>query len=200
MREADCFDCRTARGAGDENSNRDVGVFIDHVDGLLRARFGATVLLVHHSGHAHKNRARGATALKGGIDFEYRIEKLGNGLSARMSCSKMKNAPEPSDTWFEGKEILAFSSETGKTTSLVFDPCGPPVAEDKPLKGKQAALYDLITQEAPVSRETLRTIALSEKLFETTDQFKRTFQELCKKEKVVENNGIVTSVDLFLEA
>lgn len=42
----------------------------------LKARFtSCSVLIVHHSGHAEKQRARGAMALKGALDCEYKVEK-----------------------------------------------------------------------------------------------------------------------------
>lgn len=62
-------------GPGDENSTSDMSAFVAAVDDL-KARFpGCTVLIVHHSGHAEKGRARGAMALKGALDFEYRLER-----------------------------------------------------------------------------------------------------------------------------
>ena len=59
----------------------------------------------------------------------------------------------------------------------------PPVVVEKPLKGKQAALYDLIESEAPVTREAVREITISEGIFENSDQFNwaRTMQELQEK-------------------
>ncbi|MCR9236178.1 MAG: AAA family ATPase [Alphaproteobacteria bacterium] len=184
-------------GGGDENSNTDMGVFLNHVDGLLRARFGATVMIVHHTGHSHKERARGATALKGGMDFEYRVDKTEMGMTACLSCTKMKDAKEPAATWFEGREIIVGGFDDDEMTSLVFDACAAPVVEEKPLKGKQAALYDLIAQEAPIDRDTLRNLVLAEGDFENADQFKRSLQELKKKELVVENDGWLNTVDGF---
>ena len=43
-------------GAGEENNNSDIGVFINNIDTQLRDRFKATVLIVHHSGHNEKER------------------------------------------------------------------------------------------------------------------------------------------------
>ena len=60
---------------GDENSAGDMGKFINNVNQYLRVPFGCVVLIVHHTGHSEKKRARGSTALRAGIDFEYRVEK-----------------------------------------------------------------------------------------------------------------------------
>ncbi|GFO81785.1 MAG: hypothetical protein A49_14120 [Methyloceanibacter sp.] len=186
-------------GAGDENSNTDMGLFLNHVDGLIRAQFGCTVMIVHHTGHTHKERARGATALKGGMDFEYRMDRAGPGLTTQMTCTKMKDAPKPDSVWFEGREVVLGTFEDGDMTSLVFDKCAAPVAEEKPLKGKQAELFNIIAREQPVSRDTLRAIAETEGVCEGHDQFRNIFLPLKKKGVIVENEGgkIVTEDAFF---
>ncbi len=102
-------------GAGDESSTRDMSEFIAAVDELKAQFTGCTVLIIHHSGHADKQRARGAMALKGALDFEYRIEKQDDQM--RLVCTKMKDAPEPDD--------LAFAFRTvqidHETTSAVLE-------------------------------------------------------------------------------
>ena len=59
-------------GGADENSTKDMGAFITAVD-AINAEFNCATLLVHHTGHADKTRARGAIALKGALDTEYRL-------------------------------------------------------------------------------------------------------------------------------
>jgi hypothetical protein len=52
------------------------------------------VLVVHHSGHGDKKRARGAIALKAALDAEYRLEQTeGGGLL--LTATKMKDAEIP---------------------------------------------------------------------------------------------------------
>lgn len=90
-------------GAGDENSTSDMGSFITAVDDL-KARFpGCAVLIVHHSGHADKSRARGAMALKGALDCEYRVEKDADAI--RLINTKMKDAEPPRDLHFALKSV-----------------------------------------------------------------------------------------------
>lgn len=66
-------------GTGDENSTRDMAAFINHLD--LYIKGDAAVLLVHHSGHGDKNRARGSSVLNAAVDVEYSVTKDGNSLS-----------------------------------------------------------------------------------------------------------------------
>lgn len=78
-------------GGGDENSTQDMSRFVVACD-AIRRRFGCTVLVVHHTGHADKHRARGAIALKAALDAEYR---LSNFVGLKLSATKMKEAETP---------------------------------------------------------------------------------------------------------
>lgn len=90
-------------GAGDENNTSDMNEFVAAVDDL-KARFpGCSVLIVHHSGHAEKQRARGAIALKGALDCEFRIEKKENAI--KLVNTKMKDAEPPPDLHFSFKQV-----------------------------------------------------------------------------------------------
>jgi len=79
-------------GGGDENSTQDMSKFVSACD-ALRRRYGCTILVVHHTGHADKNRARGAIALKAALDAEYRLSNNDAGL--KLSATKMKDAETP---------------------------------------------------------------------------------------------------------
>ncbi len=59
-------------GGGDENSTQDMSQFISACD-AIRRKYGSTILVVHHTGHSDKSRARGAIALKAALDAEYRL-------------------------------------------------------------------------------------------------------------------------------
>jgi hypothetical protein len=90
-------------GAGDENNTKDMSEFVVAVDDL-KARFpGCSVLIVHHSGHAAKERARGAMALKGALDCEYRVEKEGHAM--KLVNTKMKDAEPPDDVFFSFRQV-----------------------------------------------------------------------------------------------
>jgi len=80
-------------GPGDENSTSEMGAFVAAMDDLRERHPGCVVLIVHHSGHGDKQRARGAMALKGAIDFEYRAEKSDDTIT--LTNTKMKDATGP---------------------------------------------------------------------------------------------------------
>jgi hypothetical protein len=78
---------------GDENSTRDMSVFIQAVDTIRAAFPGSVALIVHHTGNGEeaRNRSRGSSALKAAMDFEMHCDK---GL---ITFTKLKDgeAPEP---------------------------------------------------------------------------------------------------------
>ena len=80
-------------GSGDESSTQDMTRFVASCD-VIRKRYGCTVLVVHHTGHADKSRARGAMALKAALDAEYRLEQTAK-HEGLLTATKMKDAEEP---------------------------------------------------------------------------------------------------------
>ncbi len=75
-------------GPADENSTKDMGVVVNHIDEHLRRPYGTTVLVLHHSGHAARDRARGAYALKAAVDVELQVERRDGLVSLRGLKSK----------------------------------------------------------------------------------------------------------------
>ena len=79
-------------GGGDENSTQDMSRFVAACD-TIRNTYQCTLLVVHHSGHSEKRRARGAIALKAALDAEYLLAKKETGLT--LVSTKMKDAEIP---------------------------------------------------------------------------------------------------------
>lgn len=122
---------------GDENSTGEMGLFINHINDHLRIPFECVVLIIHHSGHKEKGRARGSTALRGGVDFEYQVEKAKEDkMLVKMDCTKLKDAEYPGETWLKGKIVdldpgFEFKpqedlEDNQDQTSLVFRGCEKP--------------------------------------------------------------------------
>lgn len=101
-------------GGADENSTSDMNAFVTNLDAHLKERFGACVLIVHHTGHADKTRARGAMALKGALDAEYQLDRGEDGL-IRWNTTKMKDAEHPEPLSFRLERVaLPFLDEDGQ--------------------------------------------------------------------------------------
>jgi len=129
-------------GAGDENNTSDMSDFVVAVDDL-KARFpGCSVLIVHHSGHADKQRARGAMALKGALDCEYRVEKDGHAM--KLVNTKMKDAEPPQDVHFRFEQV----DLEGIAKSAVLEATEPPERQHKLTPSQRLAQETYVTAAA----------------------------------------------------
>lgn len=135
-------------GPGDENSTMDMSRFIAAVD-TLKHRYGCTVLLVHHTGHGDKTRHRGAMALKGALDVEYRL-RLAEGGRIELAPLKMKDGPlpEPIGLRLRVVGLEGIEADDGSpVTSVVIDPADLPPAEALAALGRhQRTALDLLRQ------------------------------------------------------
>jgi hypothetical protein len=85
-------------GGGDENSAADIGKLIGALN-VIRAKYGCACLIVHHSGHESKSRARGSSSLKAAVDTELQLKKTSNEVV--LICTKSKDFEPPEKLSFE---------------------------------------------------------------------------------------------------
>jgi len=114
-------------GGGDENSTQDMSKFVAACD-ALRRHYGCTILVVHHTGHAEKNLARGAIALKAALDAEYRLVKDDKLL---LTATKMKDAEMPSPLAMELATVELpglFDEYDGPVTSAAISVLSPDIS------------------------------------------------------------------------
>ena len=167
---------------GDENSASDMGQFVNNVNKYLRVPFGCVVLIVHHSGHGARTRARGSTALPAGVDFAYRVEK--SALIATLICTKMKDAEEPRKTSFQGQIFpLAYPD----MDSLVFEKTDV-VEQEKPLNPELTRLLELAKSladsEGIVDRVPLREKAVADGVAKDFTQVRGYINALSNKDLI----------------
>ncbi len=79
-------------GSGDENVSADMNKFRRAVLKLSKAT-DAAVAIIHHPGHNNKDREKGAITLRQGIDWGYRVERVGDVTT--ITPTKTKDAPKP---------------------------------------------------------------------------------------------------------
>lgn len=72
---------------GDENSAKDAGVVIDHLDRIKR-RTGACVAPVHHSGKDASSGARGSSALRAAVDTELEVSSTDDIVTLKITKQK----------------------------------------------------------------------------------------------------------------
>lgn len=84
--------------AGDENSGSDMSTFLSYLKKLIEGT-GATLVVVHHTGHGDKTRGRGHSSLKCALDVEYRLERT-DGIGT-LTCTKPKDFDPPRPLGYE---------------------------------------------------------------------------------------------------
>ncbi len=132
-------------GPGDENSTADMTRFILAMD-TLRSRYRCAVLVIHHSGLAAADRARGASALRAALDWEYRLQKNADGTRT-LTCTKAKDHGEPPALSFmpETIHLEGWTDEDGEAvTSCVLRLVDGVTTDTKPLTGSKKVAFDAL--------------------------------------------------------
>lgn len=126
-------------GGLDENSTKDMGVFVEHMD-RLKHELRTAILIVHHTGQGDKNRARGSIALKGATDIELRVELRAGGVRA-LQATKMKDAelPEPVLMRLHGVDLgeIGNSAVVVQADEFVDDP-------EPPMSKQQKQIWEIL--------------------------------------------------------
>jgi hypothetical protein len=100
----------------DENSARDMGLFVEATRELAAAT-GAHVLIVHHNNKG--GEFRGSTAIAAAVDTHMSLERNGQGDTATLKFEKQKDFEELPPLGFT-KRIIELNSG-GREHSLVFE-------------------------------------------------------------------------------
>lgn len=155
-------------GGLDENSNTEVKAFIGRLDNGIKRAFDATVLLIAHTGHTDRGRARGASALEADTDAAYIVTRNDQTKSVAVSRQRFKSSPELEPLWLEpGIVELGYSDDDGvPVTSVVLRPGAPPVSKGsgkEKLTPKQISVLKIAQHEiAGTSSGELPSDALAE--------------------------------------
>ena len=109
----------------------------------LKAEFNCTVILIHHTGVSleSKERARGSSAWRAAMDFEFHVKRNENMLL--MKCMKMKDSGEPQQIGFKSEIITldGISYDNNKdVTSLILKYEGEVAQEASPIQRKNKNL------------------------------------------------------------
>lgn len=136
-------------GGLDENSNTEVKAFIGRLDNGLKRAFDATVLLIAHTGHTDKGRARGASALEADTDAAYIVTRNDTLKNVGVSRHRFKASPELDPLWLEPEVVdLEYTDDDGEpVTSLVMRPAQKPVVAGKGdgMTERQRAAYKTVS-------------------------------------------------------
>jgi KaiC/GvpD/RAD55 family RecA-like ATPase len=97
------------------------------------------VLLIHHTGHGNKERARGASSLFATLDHCYRLDKSPDGTRVLVSV-KQKDQEPTAPIAFKINPV-SFRQKNGWISTVWCEPCGLPEAQPK-LGKNEASLLD----------------------------------------------------------
>lgn len=172
---------------GDENSSLDMPRFVKAVDDL-RNRYGASVLIVHHSGHEMTERSRGHSSFKAALDFEFRMVKDSNSNKSRFEPTKIKDHELPDPLAFELCEVeIGINDEDGNPVkSAVLNATEYTAPEKKTKKqGKwKSAVYDIFLKE--LKRHQENVIASGRDVSEARVKIDA-WRDACKEAKIPRN-------------
>ena len=154
----------------DENSAKEVSAFIAACD-RLREKYAATVLVVHHSGHSDKGRAKGSIAIKGAVDFEASVTRSSHDKSVVVvKSTKMKDGEPFEDIHLSFVQVeLPPTPDLARQSSAVLVEVGKPekkTALNKTDKLLQEVIDDGFNTEAKAQTEFIRR-------YEGSDEAKR---------------------------
>jgi hypothetical protein len=168
---------------GDENGQRDMGLFVHGLDRLRKAT-SATLLVVHHTGKDGK--MRGSTALPGALEVFVEVQKIGE-KGARLVSGKAKDEAPFAPIGLIGRVVdLGEVDANGRPrNSLVFDldTSGPKAAE---LSATQEALLGVLEGvEDGLTYSNWEREAEARKV--PTGSFYRNFEALKKADAIVQD-------------
>lgn len=102
----------------DENSSSDASVAVEAVDAIKRA-LGCTVIVLHHTGKDSTRGERGSSVFRAAFDTMFQVVADNDALSARVICTKQKDAEQPKPISIKGRKVassLVFSKMTDEET------------------------------------------------------------------------------------
>jgi hypothetical protein len=155
-----------------------MAAFIKAIDNL-KDQYSASVLLVHHTGHSEKDRARGSSVIKAALDVEYRFDKKGDAIT--FTCTKMKDAEECDPKIFELQQILVDMNGFPEKAAVLVSTNKQPIIKLSPQTGK--AWQILRERKLPISSEVFMNLLVNENVIKAkprnvTRIFKRIIKEL----------------------
>ena len=203
-------------GDGDENSTADMNAFVDRLYELKQA-FECCVFCVHHTGLADQSRARGSSAFRAALDWEYSLA-VSDGQKL-LACTKAKDCEAPEGITFETEVIdIGWTDEDGDpVTSLVLRKVdaikgGHGKENDtRPIKGANRVVFNTLKRLAtagdivgasvlPVDLEDWREACYKESIADSTDQGAKRKAFGRARKWLVDNGHVTTSEDKYWPA
>ncbi len=164
-------------GPGDENSTQDMTMFVANLDAYIGK--GINKLLVHHTGHANTERARGSSVLLGAVDSEYRLSKE-KGIVTLVN-TKMKDDPEFEPMVFKPDPVILSGNFGDMESSIVLVP-----TDEKPVVKLTVQMRDSLSLLDILCQEDGRC-------------YKKDWMASCVKEQVYTRTGMYSAFNTMID-
>ncbi len=143
-----------AFGSGDENTAKDMGLFIANCT-RLRIETGAHVMVIHHSGKDSSKGARGSGSLRAAADSEIELKGSGDVIMARDR--KQRDKPKGNVFAYKLQSVFLGKDEDGDAVTSAVVEVTEPVKKSPHLKGQaliaKQAFDEALTNHARFGRE-----------------------------------------------
>lgn len=153
-------------GGGDENDATQISEFFRAVNQHLRAPFGCTVMIIHHTGYNvdAANRPRGSSAIAANLDAMLSVQRSDpEALSCKMTVAKMKDGERPEQPYYFDMESvdLGVDQYGDRQTSLVaqFSDKAREAAENLKSGKYSSMILRMLDSGQPVTTHEMRTEA-----------------------------------------
>jgi archaellum biogenesis ATPase FlaH/DNA-binding PadR family transcriptional regulator len=128
---------------GDENSSRDMGMFIKSTQRIMR-ELHCAILFIHHTGKEGKTE-RGSSALKANCDVMFRLS--GDDDMIIMTCTKAKEVEELPDRAFRRLPVML---DDGNTSAVIVPAQMVVRTKDDKLTRQQRQVLEALALETSI--------------------------------------------------
>lgn len=132
-------------GGGDENTVRDMSVYVENISRINRAT-GAAVMVVHHTGKDEARGMRGSSALLGAVDTEIEVKRTPEDRVGLIKCGKQRDLERFEDVRFMLERVVVGRDAKGReiTSCVVQYPAAASEFEPLPLSREAQSLLDTL--------------------------------------------------------
>ncbi len=189
-------------GASEESSGTDMNLLIGELDGLRERYKDMVVLLVHHTGHANKERGRGASNITAALDHEFRVEQSGEDELAKVivTWTKMKEDAFPPQMAFLKLPVELMTPELEEVSSIVLQktedvPNGDPEGSMNKSQRAVMELFESMQEHGEVNRAELKDAYISRhgtgEKYNDRKRFNHNIKKLIEQEMLQQNDEVL---------
>ena len=109
-------------GPGDENSPTDMARFIANLKRYIEAKYECSVMVIHHTGHSNKDRARGGSSLEMNAEEVYYLRKpdADQPMLVELVAKHTKDREKPPPLLMEARvQLMGKIMSNGKEASTL---------------------------------------------------------------------------------